>query len=165
LPWGAERFNPFGVGADRLALTLEKSKQLGMDIRIYQDGDFNGIDALWNEAFPNDPPWNHAQKAVPEKTAFQPDLLFVAVDGAEIAGSIMAGYDGHRGWLYAVAVHSKHQRTGLGTALVRKAEEALRALGCGKINLQVRGTNEAVVKFYQHLGYVIEDRLSLGRRL
>jgi ribosomal protein S18 acetylase RimI-like enzyme len=136
-----------------------------MEIRAYREADFRGIDALWREAFPNDPPWNQAKSAIPEKAAFQPDLLFVAVEGDEVAGSIMAGYDGHRGWLYAVAIHAQHRRTGLGTALVRRAEEALRALGCGKINLQVRSTNAAVVKFYQHLGYTIEDRVSLGRRI
>ena len=135
-----------------------------MEIRKYRDTDFDGIDALWKEAFPHDPPWNHATNAVPAKTAFQPDLLFVAVDQGAVVGSVMAGYDGHRGWLYSVAVSQSHRRAGLGTTLVRKAEDALRSLGCGKVNLQVRSTNAAVVQFYEGLGYEIEDRVSLGRR-
>lgn len=136
-----------------------------MKIRRYEASDFDGIEALWSEAFPNDPPWNRAETAVPAKLAFQRDLLLVAVDGHEVIGSIMAGYDGHRGWLYSVAVLEKNRRSGAGTALVRQAEQALLALGCGKVNLQVRTTNDAVVRFYERLGYTVEDRVSLGRRL
>lgn len=137
----------------------------GVEVRAYRGADFKGLDALWHEAFPNDTPLNRAEIAVPAKLAFQPDLLFVAVHHGDIVGSIMAGYDGHRGWLYAVAVHSKHRRVGLGTILVRHGEDALRRLGCGKINLQVRSTNESVVRFYEHLGYAVEERVSLGRRI
>lgn len=134
-------------------------------IRRYDASDFEGVRSLWEEAFPGDPPWNRADRAIPEKTGFQPDLLFVAVADGAVIGTIMAGYDGHRGWLYAVAVRPGARRSGVGTALVRHAEEALKALGCGKINLQVRATNDAVVHFYQRLGYAIEDRVSLGRRV
>ena len=136
-----------------------------MEIRIYEASDFAGVKSLWEEAFPNDPPWNRADMAIPEKRAFQPDLLFVAVEDDLVIGSVMAGYDGHRGWLYSVAVRTNTRRGGVGTALVRRAEEALKALGCGKINLQVRTANAAIVRFYEGLGYVIEDRVSLGRRL
>lgn len=136
-----------------------------MEVRRYQASDFEGLKALWIDAFPNDPPWNRAENALPVKLAFQPDLLLVAMGGSEVVGSVMAGYDGHRGWLYSVAVRKQNRRGGIGTALVRHAEQALLALGCGKVNLQVRTTNEAVVRFYERLGYAVEDRLSLGRRL
>lgn len=136
-----------------------------MEIRCYQEADFGGLDALWKEAFPNDPPWNHALNAVPVKLAYQPDLLFVVVESREVLGSVMAGYDGHRGWLYSVAVSQSARRHGLGTRLVRHAEKALLALGCRKINPQVRTSNDVVVSFYERLGYSIEDRVSLGRRL
>lgn len=136
-----------------------------MEIRTYREADFGGVDALWNEAFPHDPPWNRAESAIAAKVSFQPELLFVAVDQDAIVGSVMAGYDGHRGWLYAVAVRQTYRRSGLGRMLVHEAENALRALGCGKINLQVRSTNAAVVGFYEALGYEIEDRVSLGRRI
>ena len=136
-----------------------------MDIRRYRPSDFDGVQSLWEEAFPGDPPWNRAEAAIPAKLAFQPDLLFVAVKDGGVIGSVMAGYDGHRGWLYSVAVRSGCRRDGIGTALVRKAERALAALGCEKVNLQVRARNEAVTHFYAKLGYTIEDRISLGRRL
>jgi ribosomal protein S18 acetylase RimI-like enzyme len=134
-------------------------------IRRFQSGDFDGVDALWIACFPDDPPHNRAAVAIPQKLAFQPDLFWVAEDEARIVGSIMAGYDGHRGWLYSVAVLPGAQRGGLGSRLVRTAEEALQALGCIKINLQVRDTNEAVAAFYARLGYAQEPRISMGRRL
>ncbi len=136
-----------------------------MIVRTYRDADFAGVDALWKDAFPDDASWNRADVSVPAKRAFQPELLFVAVDAADIVGSVMAGYDGHRGWLYAVAVRETHLGRGIGTALVRHAERALQALGCGKVNLQVRSSNDGVVRFYERLGYAVENRISLGRRL
>ncbi len=136
-----------------------------MEIRRYRPSDFDGVQSLWEEAFPNDPPWNRAGTAIPAKLAFQPDLLFVAIEGSGVIGSIMAGYDGHRGWLYAVAVRQECRRSGVGAALVREAERALAGLGCEKVNLQVRASNEAVARFYMKLGYAIEDRINLGRRL
>ena len=99
-----------------------------MDIRPYETSDFDGVSALWDEAFPNDPPWNRAEIAIPEKLAFQADLLFVGVEEGRVIGSVMAGYDGHRGWLYSVAVGQGIRRGGVGTALVRHAEQHVRDL-------------------------------------
>lgn len=136
-----------------------------MQVRLYEPGDFAGLDALWLEAFPGDPPRNRAAVAVPAKLAAQPGLFFVAVEEDRVIGSIMAGYDGHQGWLYAVAVRQDCMRQGVGTALVRTAENALHALGCSKVNLQVRSTNAAVIGFYERLGFSVEDRVSMGRLL
>ena len=77
----------------------------------------------------------------------------------------MAGYDGHRGWLYAVAVDHAHRRNGIGRQLVRQALDALRQLGCIKANLQIRSDNAEVVTFYESLGFCIEDRISMGLNL
>jgi predicted N-acetyltransferase YhbS len=101
-------------------------------IRRFQLADFDGVDALWTACFPDDPPHNRAAVAIPQKLAFQPDLFWVAEDEARIVGSIMAGYDGHRGWLYSVAVLPVAQRGGLGSRLVRTAEQALQALGAAR---------------------------------
>ena len=121
--------------------------------------------ALWREAFPDDPPWNAAEVSIPAKLALQPDLFLVAVEAGVVIGSIMAGYDGHRGWLYAVSVLGAHRRRGVGEQLVRAAEAKLAALGCSKINLQVRATNSAVAAFYERLGYAVEERISMGKRV
>lgn len=137
----------------------------GVRIEPYSAEHFDGVDALWTEAFPDDPPRNRAAAAIPEKLARQPELLLVALDGDSVAGTAMAGYDGHRGWLYSVAVRKSHRRRGIGELLVREAEARLAALGCGKVNLQVRATNAAVVAFYESLGYEAEERISLGKRL
>ena len=134
-------------------------------IRRFDPGDFTGVEALWNACFPDDPPHNRAAVAIPQKLAFQPELFWVALLDDRVVGSIMAGYDGHRGWLYSVAVLPGEQRHGLGTQLVRTAEAALQALGCSKVNLQVRDTNHAVASFYARLGYAEEPRISMGRRL
>jgi ribosomal protein S18 acetylase RimI-like enzyme len=131
----------------------------------YSRENFDGIDALWREAFPDDPAWNRAETAIPAKLAVQPELLLVAISGGRVVGSAMAGYDGHRGWLYAVAVLKSHQRQGIGRALISEAEQRLLALGCSKINLQVRASNRGVAEFYARLGYAVEDRVSMGKRI
>ena len=131
----------------------------------YGSAYFEGVKTLWQEAFPDDPPWNKAEVAIPAKLAVQPELFLVALDGDLVIGSIMAGYDGHRGWLYAVAVLNARRRQGVGAALVRAAEDRLRSMGCSKINLQVRATNAIVIEFYKRLGYIIEERTSMGKRV
>ncbi|HEX9463497.1 MAG TPA: GNAT family acetyltransferase [Alphaproteobacteria bacterium] len=134
-------------------------------IAPYRSQHFEGVKILWREAFPDDPPWNAAEIAIPAKLAVQPDLFLVALDGDQVIGSIMAGYDGHRGWLYAMAVLNSHHRRGVGAELVRGAEDRLQSLGCDKINLQVRASNTTAVEFYKRLGYVIEERISMGKRM
>jgi ribosomal protein S18 acetylase RimI-like enzyme len=89
----------------------------------------------------------------------------VAVEGDVIVGTAMAGYDGHRGWVYAVAVKPSHRRRGVGAALMARVEVALRAAGCPKLNLQVRASNRQAVAFYERLGYAVEDRVSMGKLL
>ncbi|WP_320392295.1 GNAT family N-acetyltransferase [Pseudomonas sp. P9_31] len=80
-------------------------------------------------------------------------------------GTVLAGYDGHRGWLYSVAVHPSHRRKGIGVKLVRHAEGALTARGCMKINLQIVSANEGVKTFYESLGYSTEPRISMGKKI
>jgi ribosomal protein S18 acetylase RimI-like enzyme len=131
----------------------------------YQPAHFDGVKALWEACFPGDAPWNRAEAAVPAKLAVQPELFFVAVAGYSVIGTTMAGYDGHRGWLYAVAVDPAWQRARIGTALVRYTESALAGMGCSKVNLQVRANNAGVAAFYERLGYATEERISMGKRL
>ena len=135
------------------------------EIVVYRSEHFKGVETLWLEAFPDDPPWNAAALAIPAKLAIQPELFLLALAEGEVVGSVMAGYDGHRGWLYAVAVLKSYRRAGVGAGLVREAEKRLQALGCTKINLQVRSTNAGVIGFYSRLGYGTEDRVSMGKRL
>ncbi len=133
-----------------------------MNIRPCTRGDRAGIIALWERVFPDDPPHNAPAKVFDAKLLMGDDLLFVAEDAECIIGTVMAGYDGHRGWLYKVAVAPGNRRRGIGTNLVRHAVDALRAVGCIKVNLQIRATNTAVRGFYESLGFEAEARLSMG---
>lgn len=133
-------------------------------IVTYQDKHFAGVEALWEEVFPTDSPWNKAAVAIPAKLAFQPELFIVAEEAGDVIGTVMAGYDGHRGWLYTVAVKPAHQRKGVGSALLIEAELRLARIGCTKANLQIRAGNEAVAAFYRGHGYLAEERISMGKR-
>jgi len=91
-------------------------------------------------------------------------ILAVRVDGA-LAGSAMIGFDGHRGWVYYLAVAPERQGSGLGRALMAAAEDWLRARGCPKIQLMVRTSNHAAIGFYEALGLERQEVVTLGRFL
>ena len=135
-------------------------------IVAYQASHFDGIKLLWRQAFPSNAPKDAAELSFPANLSMQ---LLVAIDRDIVVGSavasIIAGYDGHRGWLYAVAVLQSHQRQGIATALVREAENRFIALGCKKINLRVRQSDIPVIKFYKSLGYEVEEHVSMGKRV
>ena len=133
-----------------------------MQIRPCSEHDRPGVIALWERVFPDDPPHNAPAKVFDAKLATRDDMLFVATDAGAVIGTAMAGYDGHRGWLYTVAVAPDRRRRGVGAALVRHAVDALRTAGCTKVNLQIRATNTAVRGFYESLGFEAEERLSMG---
>ena len=133
-----------------------------MQIRPCSEHDRPGVIALWERVFPDDPPHNAPAKVFDAKLAMRDDMLFVATDAGAVIGTAMAGYDGHRGWLYTVAVAPDRRRRGIGAALVHHAVDALRTAGCTKVNLQIRATNTAVRGFYESLGFEAEERLSMG---
>lgn len=132
-------------------------------IRTYEDSDRPAVEALWSAVFPNDPPWNEPLPFIQRKRGIQSELFWVAQDAEEIVGTVVAGYDGVRGWIYHLAVVASRRRRGTGRLLMRTAEEALEALGCPKINLQIRANNRGVVEFYQALGYEVEERVQMGK--
>ncbi len=134
-----------------------------MRIRPYQDDDRDEVTSLWRQTFPGEP-HNEPNAVIDAKLAVD-RLLFVARDQGKIIGTAMAGYDGHRGWLYSVAVDPDRQRQGIGRQLVDYAVDVLKTKGRVKINLQVRATNAGVVAFYEALGFVVEDRISMGKLL
>jgi ribosomal protein S18 acetylase RimI-like enzyme len=136
-------------------------------IRPYADAtDRAGVVALWRSVFGYESEHNDPALTIDKKLAMHDGLFFVAEgEAVAIVGTLMAGYDGHRGWLYAVAVHPQHSRRGLGSALVQTAEAALAQHGCLKINLQLLLSNEATAAFYQTLGYALEPRISMGKVL
>jgi ribosomal protein S18 acetylase RimI-like enzyme len=110
-------------------------------------------------------PQNDPAEDIRKKLDFQPELFFVALLNDRVIGSIMVGYEGHRGWLNYLAVLPDFQRSGYARRLVEKAIDELRKLSCLKVNLQVRRSNISAVEFYKHLGFEEDDVVSLGKRL
>jgi ribosomal protein S18 acetylase RimI-like enzyme len=136
-----------------------------LHIRPYDDADEAAVIALWNEALRDAAPHNDPATAIRNKLAVERDLFFVAALEGAVVGTVMGGYDGHRGWVYSLAVQPQLRRHGVGSALVRHLEQALAGRGCMKINLQVRTSNAGVVAFYEKLGYAVEPIISMGKRL
>ncbi len=135
------------------------------EIRPYEEGDEAAVIDLWQKAFPDSPPWNRPSDDIHRKLAIQRNLFLVAILDGELVGTAMAGYDGHRGWIYYVAVKLAFRRRGIGRALMTEAEQGLASMGCPKLNLQVRTHNQGVIAFYQRLGYSFEERVSMAKRL
>lgn len=147
-------------------LVMEKTLLSRHPIGPYRDRQHRAqVVTLWQQAFGYDTAHNVPTLAIDKKLAVNDGLFFVATDKKTVIGTVLAGYDGHRGWLYSVAVHADYRRHGLGASLVRHAEQALTAVGCMKINLQITGGNEAVVGFYEALGYGVEPRISMGKKI
>jgi ribosomal protein S18 acetylase RimI-like enzyme len=136
-----------------------------MQIRRYEDLDESAVIGLWKEVLPDTAPHNDPATTIRKKLAVERELFFVALSGEAVICTVLGGYDGHRGWAYAVAVRPSFQRRGIGTALIHRLEGALAEQGCLKVNLQVRASNAAVVAFYERLGYSVEERVSMGKRL
>jgi len=135
-----------------------------MEIRSYRPGDENAVIALWREGGLLRP-WNDPKRDIERKLTEQPELFLVCEAGGELVGTAMVGYDGHRGWVYYLAVAESHRGRAIGTALMRRAEQLLVERGCPKLNLMVRHGNTAVLKFYESLGYTRDEAVPLGRRL
>jgi len=133
-------------------------------IREFRESDREALLALW-EVCGLVVPWNPPDRDIALKRAFQPDLLFVVERDGQLVGSVMAGYEGHRGQINYLAVHPNVQGQGLGRDLMTFAEDRLRALGAPKINLQVRAANHDVIAFYETLGYRVDETVNLGKRL
>jgi ribosomal protein S18 acetylase RimI-like enzyme len=136
----------------------------GLVIRTYRETDEQVVIALWRRC-ELVVPWNDPSTDIQIKTSFQPELFFVGELDGMVVATVMAGYEGHRGWINYLAVSPEHRRQGIGSEMMREAEQHLQALGCPKINLQVRESNQAVTAFYEQLGFSQERRISLGKRL
>ena len=110
-------------------------------------------------------PWNDPAKDIRRKLRVQREMFLVGWRGSRLVATVMAGYEGHRGWINYLTVAPDYRRHGLGKRLMEEAEALLRGLGCAKINLQVRSSNAEVIEFYKRIGYSIDDVVSMGKRL
>ena len=110
-------------------------------------------------------PSNNPRRDIERKLKVDRDLFLVGILNGKVIASVMGGYEGHRGWINYLAVDSVHRRKGYGRRIMQEVERRIRAKGCPKINLQVRATNDGVIKFYQSLGYADDKVIGLGKRL
>jgi len=135
-----------------------------MQIRPYQAADQEQVIALWQKC-DLIRPWNDPAKDIQRKLKVNPELFLVGVLDGQLIATLMAGYEGHRGWLNYLAVAPEYQRRGFARKIVTEAERLLKAAGCPKINLQIRSSNSAVIQFYKALGYTVDDVVGMGKRL
>lgn len=133
-------------------------------IRPFDRAETDAVVDLWRRCGLTRP-WNDPYRDIERKLAVQPELFLVLERDGALAATAMAGYDGHRGWVYYVAVEPDLQGTGVGRTLMAEVERRLASLGCPKVNVQVRSGNEAVAAFYQRLGYREDAAAGLGKRL
>ena len=135
-----------------------------MQIRPFQAHDTENVIALWRDCDLTRP-WNDPARDIQRKVAMADDLFLVGTVAGHVVGTVMAGYEGHRGWINYLAVDPNERGAGRGSELMAAAEIRLRDLGCPKINLQVRATNPDAIAFYERIGFIVDAAVSLGKRL
>ena len=135
-----------------------------IEIRSYRESDQDAVVDLWR-ACGLLVPSNDPVKDIQRKLRVQRDMFLVGSLGTRLVATVMAGYEGHRGWINYLAVAPDSRKAGFGRQLIEAAEARLQALGCPKINLQVRTSNADVIEFYRRIAYSVEDRVSMGKRL
>jgi len=133
-------------------------------IRPFADADREAVVALWN-ACGLVVPWNDPARDIARKLARQRQMFLVAEQDGRIVGSVMAGFDGHRGSANYLAVEPKDRNQGIARRLMSEAERLLTEVGCPKINVMVRRSNPAATGFYDALGYTPDDVVVYGKRL
>ena len=137
-----------------------------MDILLYDDNKHrNDLISLWKSVFNYHDKRNDPALSIDNKLKINDNLLFIAIKDNKLIGSIMGGYDGHRGWIYSLSVDNNHRKKGVGSTLLKYLENELKKRGCIKINLQILVSNEGVVEFYNKNGYKIEERISMGKEI
>jgi ribosomal protein S18 acetylase RimI-like enzyme len=143
----------------------ELASRSAFQIRPYEERDLEPMIALLDTVFPDPAPHNEPRASIRRKLAVLPELLLVGHEEGRLVATAMGGWDGHRGWLYQVAVAPDARGRGHGRAIVEAVEARLRAHGCVKLNLQVVASNPGAVGFWRKLGYRVEERFSLGKLL
>jgi ribosomal protein S18 acetylase RimI-like enzyme len=135
-----------------------------MIIRPFDDTDEEAVIDLWARCGMLRV-WNDPRKDIARKRRLQRELFLVGIEDGAIVATVMAGYDGHRGWINYLAVDPALRRKGFGRALIEQTEQRLRELGCPKINLQVRRENLEAMAFYERIGFREDAVASFGKRL
>ncbi len=133
-------------------------------IRPYQTTDEEEVIELWH-CCNSIVPWNAPKRDIMLKLQVQPQFFLVGTIDQRIVATVMAGYEGHRGWINYLAVSPKLQKKGIGRRMMEAVEVELKKLGCPKINLQIRSSNRTAIGFYESIGFSVDDVISMGKRL
>jgi ribosomal protein S18 acetylase RimI-like enzyme len=133
-------------------------------IRPFHAEDEPAVVALWEQCHLTRP-WNDPHKDIARKLKIQPELFLVGAENGAIVATVMAGYEGHRGWVNYLAVAPAFRGRGFGRALMDRVEQVLLGMGCPKVSLLIRSANADVVEFYRHIGYAQDEVVTLGKRL
>lgn len=136
---------------------------MGISVRAATTADREATVALW-EAAGLTRPWNDPRADFDLALATPTSAILLADNGVGLIGSVMVGFDGHRGWVYYLATAPERRGQGIGRALMTAAEDWLKTLGSPKIQLMVRGDNAVARGFYAALGYELQDVVTLGKR-
>lgn len=135
-----------------------------LEIRTFELADRTAVIDLWNRCDLTRP-WNDPSNDIDRKCAVDRDGFLVGVVDGDVIATVMAGYDGHRGWINYLGVHPDHRGAHHGQSMMAAAEQLLTARGCPKVNLQIRTSNSDALRFYESIGYTLDDVVSMGRRL
>jgi ribosomal protein S18 acetylase RimI-like enzyme len=118
--------------------------------------------ALWEDAGLTRP-WNDPRADLARALEGSSSTVLAAVEQDGLVGTAMVGHDGHRGWVYYVAVRPSHRGRGLGRALMAACEQWVAGRGIPKMQLMVRTGNAGTRDFYERLGYAVQDTVVLGK--
>jgi ribosomal protein S18 acetylase RimI-like enzyme len=135
-----------------------------MKVRCYHDKDEEQVLSIWRECNLV-VPQNDPVEDIKRKQRRDRENFLVGELNGQLVATCMVGYDGHRGWINYLAVSPAFRRRGFAAQMMLRAEERLKNLGCPKINLQIRATNAAVIRFYKSIGFKSDEVVSLGKRL
>ena len=145
-------------------MNVDTVTDIEMKVRQYLPDDEKAVIELWRKC-DLIKPWNNPKRDIERKLKVDPELFLVGLVDNQIVATVIGGYEGHRGWVYYLAVDPTYQRRGLGRQIMGVVEKKILAMGCPKINLQVRANNAAAVRFYENIGYKTEDIINMGRRV
>ena len=133
-----------------------------MEIRPIEDGDEDGVVTLWT-ACSLTRPWNAPYDDIALARRAPQSEIFICLTDANIVASVLCGSDGHRGWVYYLAVDPKRRQDGIGRRMMAHGEAWLRKLGIPKVELMIRPENETVRGFYEAIGYGVDERIVMSR--
>jgi ribosomal protein S18 acetylase RimI-like enzyme len=137
---------------------------LKLVIRPFHPDDEDAVITLWQKCGLTRPQ-NNPDLDIKRKLKVNPELFLVGLLDGAIISTVMGGYEGHRGWINYLGVDPEYRHQDFGRQIMDAVQTKLKTMGCPKINLQIRNDNLGAMKFYQKIGYKIDEVQSMGKRL